>query len=323
MAIARWPPRRRALGGGGTRRVFFRLWYSHRFKRMILFSVAFMAFFPLLFFHLKLRRFSQMIARECDWLHHPPLVCAHGGDSALAFPNTMDAYDYAIRSRVDCIEVDVSRSADGVLFALHHRDLQRITRNSSIQVGDMNMKQIKKLGVSHVSVGNMIPTLEEALKLISHSVRRVILDAKVGAPLYEKGLAQDILSVIERSRCNNCMVWAKSDSLVRDIIRLAPDLTVGYIVMEDPSSGVRNNLLRMRGARVAGVYHPLIDERLMRVMHGRNKKVYAWTVDDADPMRRMLHLGVDAVVTSHPSMFLALMEDRRTQCLEEGFQQLR
>ncbi|XP_010534137.1 PREDICTED: glycerophosphodiester phosphodiesterase GDPD4 isoform X2 [Tarenaya hassleriana] len=293
MAIARWPPRRRALGGGGTRRVFFRLWYSHRFKRMILFSVAFMAFFPLLFFHLKLRRFSQMIARECDWLHHPPLVCAHGGDSALAFPNTMDAYDYAIRSRVDCIEVDVSRSADGVLFALHHRDLQRITRNSSIQVGDMNMKQIKKLGVSHVSVGNMIPTLEEALKLISHSVRRVILDAKVGAPLYEKGLAQDILSV------------------------------VGYIVMEDPSSGVRNNLLRMRGARVAGVYHPLIDERLMRVMHGRNKKVYAWTVDDADPMRRMLHLGVDAVVTSHPSMFLALMEDRRTQCLEEGFQQLR
>lgn len=33
----------------------------------------------------------------------------------------MDAYSLAIRSRVDCIEVDVSRSSDGVLFALHNR----------------------------------------------------------------------------------------------------------------------------------------------------------------------------------------------------------
>lgn len=48
-------------------------------------------------------------------------MCAHGGDSSKAFPNTMDAYRIAIRSQVDCIEIDVSRSADGVLFALHDR----------------------------------------------------------------------------------------------------------------------------------------------------------------------------------------------------------
>ena len=83
----------------------------------------------------------------------------------------MDAYSYAIGSRVDCIEVDVSRSSDGVLFALHNRlqtlllsfvsffyvigdvihrmiiictvrDLQRIARNSSVQVGDLSMKQV-------------------------------------------------------------------------------------------------------------------------------------------------------------------------------------
>jgi glycerophosphoryl diester phosphodiesterase len=75
----------------------------------------------------------------------------------------------------------------------------------------------------------------------------------------------------------------------------------------------------MKGARVVGVYHPLIDEELVRVVRRRNKEVYAWTVDDADPMKRMLHLGVDAVVTSDPSMFQGLMEDLRTECLEEGF----
>ena len=42
---------------------------------------------------------------------------------------------------------------------------------------------------------------------------------------------------------------------------------VGYIVMMDPSTGERTNLLRMKGAKVVGAYHPLIDEDLMRMMH--------------------------------------------------------
>ncbi|XP_013700745.1 glycerophosphodiester phosphodiesterase GDPD4 [Brassica napus] len=326
MAIFEWRrQRRRPLDGGGTRRRLhlFRPLYSRKLKRMILFAVVFLAIVPPLFFHFKLRRIRQNVAKKCDWLQHPPRVCAHGGDSTLAFPNTMDAYSYAIGTRVDCIEVDVSRSSDGVLFALHNRDLQRIARNSSVQVGDLSMKQIKELDVSQIVKGTLenrrIPTLEDALAAISTSVRQVILDAKVGPPMYEKGLALDILSVIEKARCKNCIVWAKSDSLARDLIRRAPDLTVGYIVMVDPLTGVRSKLLRMKGASVVGVYHPLIDENLMTVVHRRKKEVYAWTVDETDPMKRMLHLGVDAVVTSNPAMFQGLMEDLRTECLEEGF----
>jgi len=33
----------------------------------------------------------------------------------------MDAFRMALDARVDCVEVDVSRSSDGVLFALHDR----------------------------------------------------------------------------------------------------------------------------------------------------------------------------------------------------------
>ncbi|XP_010427964.1 PREDICTED: glycerophosphodiester phosphodiesterase GDPD4-like isoform X3 [Camelina sativa] len=121
MAIFGWRQRRRPLDGGVTRRRrFLRPLYSRKVKRMFLFVVVFLAIVPPLFLHFKLRRIRQIVAQKCDWLHHPPLVCAHGGDSTLAFPNTMDAYSLAIRSRVDCIEVDVSRSSDGVLFALHN-----------------------------------------------------------------------------------------------------------------------------------------------------------------------------------------------------------
>ncbi|KAE9454939.1 hypothetical protein C3L33_13157, partial [Rhododendron williamsianum] len=280
-------------------------------------------------------KFLQMQLRKCGWLNSPPLVCAHGGDSSKAFPNTvcflallipslaMTAYRAALHSQVDCIEIDVSRSSDGVLFALHDRDLQRISGNSTTKVGYWSVKQIKELdAINQFPLefnDHIIPTVEDALKFVSSSVKQLILDAKVGPPSYEKGLAKDILSVVERTECTNCLVWAKSDNLARDVIKLSPDMTVGYIVMKDPSTGARNNLLRMRGAGVVGVYHPLIDEKLMTILHGRNKKVYAWTVDEAVSMKKMLYEHVDAVVTSNPTLLQQIMQDMETQCFEEGF----
>ncbi|XP_021889631.1 glycerophosphodiester phosphodiesterase GDPD4 isoform X2 [Carica papaya] len=209
------------------------------------------------------------------------------------------------------------------LLSMTGRDLQRISGNNTSKVGHFSMKEIKELGVFQQSLqkfqDQIIPTVEDALTLISGSVKQVILDAKVGPPLYEKGLAKDILSVVEKTQCKNCIIWAKSDTLIREVIKLSSDIEVGYIVMVDPSTRVRTNLLRMKGAGVVGIYHPLIDERTMRILHGRSKKVYAWTVDDVDSMQNMLHERVDAVVTSNPTLLQSLLQNTRTQCLEEGF----
>ncbi|KAG1331217.1 glycerophosphodiester phosphodiesterase GDPD4 [Cocos nucifera] len=187
----------------------------------LLLLLAFLAVIPPIFFQFRLRRFNQM-----------------------------EAYRIALDSRVDCMEIDVSRSSDGVLFALHDRslishgtgrDLQRMSGNSSAKVGYLSKNEIKELDagfqLSQEFQKQEVPTVEDALALISNSVRQVILDAKVGPPSYEKGLAKDILSV------------------------------VGYTVMKDPSTDARNGLLRMKGAAVAGVYHPLIDQKLMRILH--------------------------------------------------------
>ncbi|KAL0326449.1 UNVERIFIED_CONTAM: Glycerophosphodiester phosphodiesterase GDPD4 [Sesamum radiatum] len=304
----------RKLGLSSSRRKLF---------RSLLITLAIIAILPPLYFHFSLRRFHQIQLRNCGWMQSPPLVCAHGGDSTKAFPNTMNAYNNALSSGVDCIEIDVSRSSDGVLFALHDRDLQRISGNSTSRVGYLTLKEIADLGSSlqhSLEFHDVnIPTIEDALKFVSGSVRQVILDAKVGPPLFEKGLAKDILSVVKRTKCRNCLVWAKSDSLARDVIKLSTDTMVGYIVMMDPSTGTRTKLLRMRGAGVVGVYHPLIDEELVRILHGRKKKVYAWTVDEEEWMQKMLLEGVDGVVTSNPALLQRVMQDVKTQCFEEGF----
>lgn len=155
--------------------------------------------------------------------------------------------------------------------------------------------------------------------MISQSVRQVILDVKVGPPPFEKKLAEDVLSLIRKTNCKNCLVWAKSDDLGRDIIKLSKDVVVGYIVMMDMSTGRRTELVRLNGAKVAGIYHPLIHEKVMKVMHRHDKKVFAWTVDDSNSMRKMLYEHVDAIVTSNPSLLQQLMQETRAECMEDGF----
>ncbi|KAG6737184.1 hypothetical protein POTOM_059773 [Populus tomentosa] len=239
------------LGGGEGRRHQPSLlqrhqgrWRNNRFPKLkfsgsrksfgyVIIILAFIALLPPIFFHFKLRRLHQTQLKKCGWLNDPPLVCAHGGDSINAFPNTMAAYHLALRSKVDCLEIDVSRSKDGVLFALHDRDLQRISGNSTSKVGHLSMKEIKELAVHHQYAqdfhNHTVPTIEDALMLVSSSVRQVILDAKVGPPSYEKGLAKDILAVVERLQCQNCLIWAKSDNLARDVIKLKSNVTVNQL----------------------------------------------------------------------------------------------
>lgn len=203
------------------------------------------------------------------------------------------------------------------------RDLQRLSGNTSSRVGYMSSKQIRELSASRQSTekinDEIIPTIQDALTMTASSVRQIILDVKVGPPLYEKGLANDVLSIVEETGCRNCLVWAKSDNLARDVIKLSSEVAVGYIVMREPSTGARSKLLRMKGAEVVGVYHPLIDEKLMKVLHRRRKRVYAWTVDDAESMQKLLFEHVDGIVTSNPTLLQRLMQDGKTQCLEEGY----
>lgn len=197
--------------------------------------LAIMAFLPPIFFHFRLKRHDQAQSKKCGWLQNPPLVCAHGGDSSRAPPNTMTSYRLAIRSQVDCVEIDASRSRDGVLVALHDRDLQNITGDDTSKVGDLSISQ------------------------------------------------------------------------------------VGYIVMKDPITGIQSDLLRMEGAEVIGVYHGLVNEKLVNLAHRAGKKVYAWTVDDIESMQKMLLVGVDSIITSQPNSLQKMIEYMRNQCMGVGF----
>ncbi|KAG6556474.1 hypothetical protein Mapa_002419 [Marchantia paleacea] len=260
---------------------------------------------------------------DCDWLRRPPMVCAHGGDSSGAPPNTLAAYQLALDAEVDCVEVDASRTRDGILLAIHDRELAIMSDHPGARVGNFTANQIKQFDASwgshHKVQKQQVPSLDDALQFLRKHVKQIIVDAKVGPPLYEQRLTKDILTVIKRSECSNCVVWAKNDGFVADITRHTTKTKTGYIVMNDTTTGKVSELVRLKGAEVVGIYYGLVNSKVVRYLHRNGKKTFAWTVDTAEAMRDMLKVNVDAIITCNPRLLQQVMENERQACKEESF----
>ncbi|KAL2631389.1 hypothetical protein R1flu_016075 [Riccia fluitans] len=299
-----------------SRRLPFR--FSFRNFVFVLLLLGGLTIAPSIYFFL-----TETEIHDCDWLENPPLVCAHGGDTSNAPANTLAAYQLALDAGVNCIEIDASRARDGVLMALHDRELSIITGHPGARVGNYTVNKIRQLDASAGSQfkfsQQQVPTLEEALLFIGKSVRQIIVDAKVGPPLYEQRLSKDILSVIKKTECSNCIVWAKNDTFVEDITRHASRTKTGYIVMKDLTTGKASELVRLKGAEIVGIYYGLVNGNVVSHLHRHRKQVHAWTVDTREAMSSMLKANVDAIITCNPRLLQRTMEDERQVCTDESF----
>ena len=52
---------------------------------------------------------------------------------------------------------------------------------------------------------------------------------------------------------------------------------------------------------------PIVTERFVRAAHAARLPVQVWTIDDVPTMRRLLDLGVDAIITNRPAPALELV----------------
>jgi len=84
----------------------------------------------------------------------------------------------------------------------------------------------------------------------------------------------------------------------------APVIAVGRAAM--PARG--RLLLRASAAPAIALHHTLVTRRLVRVCHGRDAGVIAWTVDDPRQVERLVHAGVDAIVSNDPKLVLTTLD---------------
>ena len=219
-------------------------------------------------------------------------IYAHRGASHDFPEMTALAYENAVKQGADGFECDLRLTKDGVAILWHDADLKRRADNDAI-VAETKLKKLK-------AIYPQILTLDEFLDFGISEKKSLLLETKHPVPtkgLIEKLVLQELKkrkSDIKKSGINiNIMSFS---FFATQRIVISKQFTPVYLVAKAPQ-------IKYLPAEIYGVYINLLKAKpeLIELAHKRGKKIYVWTVNEAEDMEFCARNGVAGIITDNPA----------------------
>lgn len=255
--------------------------------------------------------------------HQKPLLFAHRGGAALYPENTLYAFRRAVKDcRADAIELDIHVSKDGEPMVIHDTTVDRTTDGSGM-VRNMMLNELKGLDAGYRfssdggstfpyrGHGITIPTLKEVLEAYRGTETGINIDIKRPYPYVElkvynlvtgMGMLDQVLvnsshpSGMGRFHQINMQgVYTGADAW--ECFKAFASLRLGVSRWYIPKDDAMQVPERYRGLQV-------LCKDMVKLCRTHGIKLHVWTIDDPDIMDRLLHLGVDGIMTDRPDLLL-------------------
>ena len=235
-------------------------------------------------------------------------MISHRGAAGLAPENTLASIREAIGQGAQFIEVDVQRSADGVLVLMHDRTVNRTTDGRGA-IRELTWDEISELDAgssfSPGFAGEPVPSLASVLELIRESAVSLVLEAK--SPDLYPAIEQQIAETIQGFDVHDRVIVVSLDhGWLERFHELAFDISIGYLWVW-PCNTPQTPTAEAMVVHWAGV---ILDPTLVRRMHRQDYQVWVWTVNDVRLMRLLIWLGVDGITTDHPEVWPGVVGTR-------------
>lgn len=240
-----------------------------------------------------------------------PLNLAHRGASRIAPENTLTAFRLALELGADGFELDVHLSRDGVPVVLHDADLRRTTDGVG-RVGEKTVAELRTLDAGSWFdprfAGERIPTLDEVFEAFGDRVRYNI-ELKAFS-LRDRGLVRAVVERVRRyGLADRVLLSSFNPFALRWAWRLAPEISRGLLVGPDLPLPLRRAWLAFLAPHQARHLHfRMIDARSIRWCQRHGYAVVGWTVNETEEMRRLIRLGVAAIITDEPDRLARVLE---------------
>ena len=207
--------------------------------------------------------------------------------------NTLLSFKKALELTVDAIELDVYVCKTGELVVIHDDKVDRTT-NGKGYVMEKTFDELRNLDAGK---GGKIPTLSEVLNLVGGKI-------KVNIELKGVGTAKPVSDLIEDYVCNNG--WKYDDFMVssfnhyelKEFKELIPCVKIGALIVGIPI-GFAEFAEKINASSV-NLCVEFINQEFVDDAHKRGMRVYVWTVNDADEIKRIKSLGVDGIFSNFP-----------------------
>lgn len=238
------------------------------------------------------------------WTASRPLVIAHRGACRHAPENTLAAFRMAAELGADGIELDAKLTADGLVVVLHDSTLDRTTTGHG-RVADHTLAEIKALEAgAHFSpefAGEPVPTLEEVLQAVGD---RLLINVELGNYATPRDrLPEAVVETVRGCGMQSRVLLSSFNPLALRRARAAdPSIPIGLLLMPREPAWQRLLFYLLSPKDFLHLNDGLITPERMARQGRARRPVIAWTVNDADRMKALLHMEVHGLITDLPDV---------------------
>lgn len=237
------------------------------------------------------------------------LILAHRGASGYAPENTLEAFDLAIKSKADGIELDVHRTSDDQIVVAHDETIDRCS-NGKGYIGDMTLAQLRQFdfscGMSHYQ-NVKIPTLAEVLELIRPTRLMINIEVKTTHRLYQS-IEKTTLALVKEFGMTDRILYSSFNHYSLTTLRaLDPNAKLGVLYSE----GLVEPWLYAQRIQANALHPQYLNLRVpgyVAESHRAGIQVNVWTLNDEDAIGRALQCGVDGIITNYPDLALRMRD---------------
>ena len=239
-------------------------------------------------------------------------VIAHRGASAYAPENTLAAFELAARQGADMIELDVQRSADGVLVIFHDHTTKRWDGRTRL-ASECTLAELLALDIGGAKVATLAETCVFARE---HGMR-------MNVELKDVGFGAEVAHMLRAERVEELVLISSFvEAALMEFAAASPSLPRAYLM----GTETLNPEVRLREGWPFGAlertgsaaWHPAYKLPMLTTLIPRVRKagfqVNVWTVDDVDWMRMLVALDVDGIITNTPDVLRKVIEELTPDC---------
>jgi len=213
----------------------------------------------------------------------PPLLLGHRGSrlSAGIPENTFASFDLALKHGCDGFEFDVRQTACGTAVVCH-----------DAKVGGITIARAQARRLPH------LPRLDDVIKDYG---QRAFLDIE----LKVKDLESKVLTALSNfPPAHDYVVSSFIPDVVMDLEARGPTVCIGLICETSAQ------LARWRDLPVDCVilHQSLVNRLLVQDIQGAGHRIFVWTVNEEESMRRLAHWGVDGIISDDTELLVRTLK---------------
>ena len=232
-------------------------------------------------------------------------IIAHRG-GALHYPeNTAAAIEHGIEAGADWIEIDVQETADGEVAVIHDSDFMKVA-GVELKIWDTTLADLAEIDIGErfnpAFARERTPLLRDVLEQ-TRDRSKLLIELKYYG--HDVALEQKVVDLVEAAgMADQIAVMSLKYPAVQKMRALRPDWRAGVL-----AATAIGDLVGLEGDFVA-VSTVTATPRRIREADDADKAIYAWTVNDALGMSRMISRGVDGLITDDPATARKVLEVR-------------